>query len=136
MKNSGRLTIFLLLAFSFILIAGGHGAGPFVLFQVGIISSLLERSLFSFTSGWALSMWLFVLLSLAGELLLVRALFKRDLRSKMALAGICLLLLSWGIVLCALPEYKELTFFTGTPFAILVGFWLWQYFKPIQEDEA
>ena len=136
MRPSGRLTIFLMLAFSFILIAAGHGAGPFVLFQVGIISSLLERSLFSFTSGWAVSMWLFVLLSLVGELLLVRALFKRNLRSKMSLAGICLLLLSWGIVLCALPEYKQLTFFTGAPFAILVAFWLWQYFKPIQEDEA
>lgn len=135
MKPSGRLTIFLILAFSFILIAGGHGAGPFVLFQVGIISSLLERSLFSFTSEWAVWMWLFVLLSLPGELLLVLALFKRDLRSKMSLAGICLLLLSWGIVLCALPEYKEVTFYTGIPFATLVAVWLWQYCKPKREEE-
>ena len=136
MKPSGTLTIFLILAFSFILIAAGHGAGPFVLFQIGLIGSLLERSLFSFTSDWAVSMWLFVLLSLTGELLLLLVLFKKALRSKMSFAGICLLLLSWAIVLYALPEYKEVTFYTGIPFATLVAVWLWQYFKPIQEDEA
>ncbi|WP_416440002.1 hypothetical protein [Phnomibacter sp. MR] len=132
MKPSGRLTILLMLAFSFILIAGGHGAGPFLLIQIGLISSLFEKSLFS---DWPVSIWLLVLLSITGEGLLLIAFFKKSFHSKVSLLAVCLLVLSWATVLFANTEYKEVTFYTGIPFATLVAVWLWQYCKPKREEE-